>query len=680
MVTEAEAARRAEELRQAIQHHNYRYYVLDDPEIADAEYDALFRELRALEEEHPELATADSPTRRVGAEPLSAFAPAEHLIPMLSLANVFNENEFRAWDARVRRLSEREDVQYVVEPKIDGLAISLIYQDGVLVRGATRGDGARGEDVTQNLRTIPTVPLRLYAGNGVSVPQLLEVRGEVYMPKAAFERLNEVRAKNGESLFANPRNAAAGSVRQLDPKVTASRPLRIFLYALGMVEGIAFESHYQALDYLGKLGFPTTPDPRVCRGVEETVRACQGWAARREDLDFDIDGSVVKVDSIALQNALGFVGREPRWAVAYKFPAMQATTVVKDIIINIGRTGTVNPTAVLEPVEIGGVTVQRATLHNEDEIQRKDIRIGDTVVVQRAGDVIPQIVKVVPGGRTGAEREFQMPKVCPVCGSAIERAPGESMAYCTGAACQAQLKERVIHFASREAMDIEGLGEKLCVQLVDLGIVTDVGDIYCLTPAKLLGMERMAEKSAGNILEAIEKSKARPFDRVLYALGIRHVGSKTAEMLVNRFRSLDKLLAASTEEIAGIYGLGNVVGESVVIFLRQERNIEVIRKLREAGLRFQVDGEVSSVLPLSGLSFVITGRLAQYTRSQAEEALRALGAETGSSVTKKTSFLVVGEDPGSKLAKAQSLGVKILSEQGLQALLNGDKSALSGTE
>lgn len=680
MAWEAEAALRAEELRQAIQYHNYRYYVLDDPEISDAEYDALFRELRDLEEQHPELATPDSPTMRVGAEPLSAFVAVDHLIPMLSLANVFAESEFRSWDARVRRLSERDDVEYIVEPKIDGLAISLIYQDGVLVRGATRGDGARGENVTQNLRTVPTVPLRLYAGNGARVPELLEVRGEVYMPKTAFERLNELRAKNGESLFANPRNAAAGSVRQLDPKITASRPLRIFLYALGRVEGITFQSHYAALDYLSKLGFPTTPEPRTCRGVEETVKACQDWAARRADLDFDIDGAVVKVNNIALQNALGFVGREPRWAVAFKFPAMQSTTIVKDIIINIGRTGTVNPTAILEPVEIGGVTVQRATLHNEDEIRRKDIRIGDAVVVQRAGDVIPQIVKVIPGRRTGEESEFQMPGICPVCGSAIERAPGEAMAYCTGAACQAQLKERVIHFASREAMDIEGLGEKLCVQLVDLGLVTDVGDIYYLSLPKLLGMDRMAEKSAGNILGAIEESKARPFDRVLYALGIRHVGSKTAEMLVNRFRSLDALLAASTEEIAGIYGLGTVVGGSVVLFFRQQRNLEVIGKLRDAGLRFQMDGDVSAVLPLSGLSFVITGKLARYTRSQAEEALRALGAETGSSVTKKTSFLVVGEEPGSKLAKAQSLGVRILFEQDLQGLLNGDKSALAIAE
>jgi DNA ligase (NAD+) len=672
-MVESVAAARVEELRREISYHNYRYYAMDNPEISDGEYDALFRELKSLEELHPELVTPDSPTQRVGATPLAAFQPAEHLIPMLSLANVFQEDDFRMWDARVRKLAERDDLEYVVEPKIDGLAMSLTYESGLFVRGATRGDGARGEDVTQNLRTIPTIPLRLRDGE-VRIPELIEVRGEVYLPKKAFEKLNETRAAAGEGLFANPRNAAAGSVRQLDARITASRPLRFFAYALGRVEGISFATHFSALEYFTKIGFQTTPQPHICRGVEETVQACRYWLTHRSDLDFEIDGAVVKLNDINLQNALGFVGREPRWAVAFKFPAMQATTKVLNIIVNIGRTGTVNPTAVLQPVEIGGVIVQRSTLHNEDEIRRKDIRIGDTVVVQRAGDVIPQIVSVVESKRTGAEIEFEMPERCPVCGSAIEKAEGEAMSYCTGAACAAQLRERIIHFASREAMDIEGLGDMLGNKLVDLALVGDVGDIYSLTKEKLLTIERLGEKSATKLLEAIEGSIKQPFERLLYAIGIRHVGAKTAQMLAERFGGLDDLLAASEEDIAGIYGLGSVVAKSVKLFFSQGRNLEIIQKLRSAGLQFKVEEKKLNGRPLNGLSFVLTGKLESLTRGQAEESLRNMGAEVNGSVSKKTSYVVAGEDAGSKLTKARELGVIVLAEPQLQALLDGDLS------
>lgn len=656
-------------LRTQIGHHNYRYFIQDSPEITDAEYDALMRRLRALEEAHPELITADSPTQRVGGVASGDFAKVEHRVPMLSLSNAFSEEEVRAWERRVRRIVGDQTLEYTVEPKIDGLAIALHYEQGRFVRGATRGDGLVGEDVTNNLRAIAALPLRLEG----EAPAYLEARGEVYMLKREFARLNERRAEAGESRFASPRNAAAGSLRQLDPAITASRALRLFVYAVGRIEGVAFASHAETLAYLGDRGLPVVTGMRLVEGIDAAWAACQAWERERETLPFEIDGAVIKVNSIALQQELGAVGRDPRWAIAYKFAALQATTQVCEIMVTVGRTGSINPTAVLAPVVIGGVTVSRATLHNQNEVDRKDVRIGDTVVVQRAGDVIPEVVRVVLEQRPHLEpARWVLPERCPSCGSPIVREQGEAMAYCVAADCPAQREERIIHFASRGAMNIDGLGERLAQALVRAALVRDVADLYALSKEQLLQMDRLADKSADNLLQALEASKNRPLDRLLVGLSIRHLGTKGAETLAAAFRSIDALASADADEISRRAGVGPVIAVSVADFFARSHNQDLLRRLREAGVRLEVDGDDGQALPLDGQEFVLTGRLGSMTRGEAEAALKRLGARIGSAVTRKTSVVVAGEDAGSKLAKAQKLKVPIWTEEELLARLRAE--------
>ncbi len=668
--------RRVAELRATIDRGNYEYYILDNPTLSDAEWDAAMRELRAIEEAHPALVTPDSPTQRVGAAPLGAFATVTHPLPMLSLGNVFDEAGLREWAARVYRLTGRADgeIEFVVEPKIDGLAVALTYREGTFALGATRGDGETGEDVTPNLRTVRAIPLRLRDQPGDRFPpppRALEARGEVFLPRGAFEDFNRRRAEAGEPLYANPRNAAAGSVRQLDSRITGERPLRFFAYQIGWVEGERPpRSHWEGLMWLRALGFPLSPDIARYRTIDEVAARCQWWLERRDALDFEADGVVVKVDSTGLQEELGYVARDPRWATAFKFPPVQGTTRLREITINVGRTGALNPLAWLEPVGIGGVTVSRATLHNEDQIRRLDLKLGDWVVVERRGDVIPQIVKSIPERRDGSEREYEFPTACPACGSSVERVPGEAMSYCTNASCPAQLKERLAHWASRGALDIEGLGMERVVQLVDAGLVGDVADLYRLDRDRVVALERMAEKSTDNLLAALERSKERSLDRVIFGLGIRHVGERNARLLAGRFASLETMCAASLDELVAIPGFGAIVAQSVFDFCREERNAALIAKLGTVGVRTRREATpVVTGGPLAGKSFVLTGRLESLTRPEATARLEVLGATVAGTVTKKTDYVVVGADPGSKYDKAVKLGVEILDEAGLEELL-----------
>jgi len=662
-----EAKLRVEELRSQIAYHDYRYYVLDSPEISDAEYDELMQELRRLEEQYPALITPDSPTQRVSGQPVEAFGIVEHRVPLLSLANAFNEEELQAWHRRAANLVENEHFDMVCEPKIDGLAVALVYENGSLVQGATRGDGLRGENITQNLRTIRSLPLTV---RGDALPPRFEVRGEAYMTRRGFEQLNEERAEQGQPLFANPRNAAAGSVRQLDSRITARRPLDIFVYQLGWADGLTPESHWETMQWLGSLGFKINPNMARFHSLDEVARHCQQWVERRESLDYDIDGVVVKIDDLGLQRALGFVGREPRWAVAYKFPPTQATTRLLDIGVNVGRTGSLNPNAILEPVRVGGATVKLATLHNEDDIRRKDIRIGDTVIVQRAGEVIPQVVGPVVSRRTGQERVYSTPTNCPVCGTPVVRPEGEAMSYCPNRACPAQAFRFLTHFVSRGAMDIDGVGESLCLALLKEGLVEDPTDLYFLTKDQLLKLERLAEKSAQNVLDSIAGSKDRPLARLVFALGIRHVGSEMAEILAGHFGSLDALAEASVEELAAIPTVGPKIAESVHAWFQDDSNRRLVEKLRRAGVRLEAEAAAREG-PLSGLSFVVTGTLSRWSRNEAEGLIKSLGGAAGSSVTKKTDYLVAGESPGSKLQKAQQYGTKILGEEEFLQLVRG---------
>lgn len=664
---------RIDELRKLINYHNYRYYVLDSPEISDAEYDELMRELKRLEEEYPEFVTPDSPTQRVGAAPVEAFGVVEHPQPLLSLANAFSDEELDAWYRRASNLLGGRDTDFVCELKIDGLAVALTYVNGLFEVGATRGDGFRGENITQNLRTIKSIPLSVPK----EAPPRFEVRGEVYLSKAGFKKLNEERAKEGLPLFANPRNAAAGSVRQLDPRITAQRPLDIFIYGLGWAEGKAVpETHWEIMQYLKSLGFKINPNIALCQDIDE-VKAYYGkWVNEREELPYESDGVVVKINPIAFQTELGYVGREPRWAIAYKFPAVQGVTRLLDIGINVGRTGSLNPYAILEPVQVGGVTIKHAALHNEEDIHRKDIRIGDWVVVQRAGEVIPEVVEPIVSRRTGEEKIFYMPRQCPVCGAEVEKPEGEAMHRCTNAACPAQALERIKHFVSRGAMDIEGIGEKMSQALFEAGLVKDVGDIYYLTRDQLLSLERMADKSVSNILNSIERSKNRPLSRVIFALGITHIGEETAELLAEHFTSIDELARASREKLLEIPSIGPKIADSVLAFFRQEENRRIIRKLREAGVKLEAEKVEAKELPLAGLEFVITGRLQAFTRQEAEARIKALGGKAGSDVTRKTNYLVVGEDPGSKLVRAQALGIKTLTEAEFLELIKGAERKL----
>jgi len=669
--------RRIAELRGIINHHNYRYYVLDSPEISDAEYDELMKELRQLEAEHPEIVTPDSPTQRIGAPPVEAFGVVEHLRPLLSLANAFSYEELAAWHKRVSNLLGGRQFDLVCEPKIDGLAVALTYVDGLLVTGATRGDGYRGENITQNLRTIRSIPLSVPR----DAPPRFEVRGEVYLPRAGFKKLNEERAKEELPLFANPRNAAAGSVRQLDSSITARRPLDIFIYGLGWAEGKAVpDNHWEIMQYLKSLGFKINPNIALRHSLDEVEKYHESWGQTREKVPYEADGIVAKVNSIALQQELGTVAHEPRWAIAYKFPAVQGTTKLKDIGINVGRTGSLNPYAVLEPVRVGGVTISSAALHNEEDIHRKDIRIGDWVVVQRAGEVIPEIVEPIVSRRTGKEKIFHMPSRCPVCGSEVIKPEGEAMHRCTNAACPSQALEKIKHFVSREAMDIDGVGEKLCQALFEAGLIKDAADLYYLTKDQLLGLERMADKSAFRVLKSIEASKDRPLARAIFALGILHVGDQYAELLAEHFHSIDDLAEASQEELSTIPSVGPKIAENIVAFFRQKGNIQIIEKLKKAKVKLEKPEKVGEglapSLPLAGLEFVLTGKLESFSRPEAEAKIKALGGKAGSDVTRKTSYVVVGADPGPKLAKAEKLGIKTLSEAEFLELLNKAVSKL----
>ena len=707
-MADAATTERVQELREQLHRHNYLYHVLDAPVITDAEYDALFRELQTLEEANPDLADPGSPTQRVGAAPAPQFDEVTHPVPMLSLGNAFNEEELAAWRRRAAGMLERDDFAMVCEPKIDGLAIALTYESGRLTRAATRGDGVRGEDVTLNVRTIKSVPLVLQEPvhphpnplpsreRGFGIPPRMEVRGEVYFPRDAFRRMNEEREDAGEPLFANPRNAAAGSLRQLDPRITASRQLAIWVYQLGWAEDAETPpTHWETMQWLRNLGFRINPEIARFESTEEVAAYYDRWVRERDDKNYQTDGVVVKIDRLDYQRHLGFVGREPRWAIAWKFPAEQAVTRLLSIGINVGRTGALNPYAILEPVQVSGVTVKQATLHNEDDIRRKDIRIGDYVVVERAGEVIPQVVGPVAERRTGEETEFEMPALCPACNTGIVRDEGAAAHRCVNTACPAQRFERIRHFVSQAAMDIDGLGEKLVAQLLgshiacdletgqvyphlteELATIRDLPDIYGLTVEQLAAMERMGAKSAENLHAAIEASKQRPLPSVISGLGILHVGGETAELLARRFGSVERLMDATQEELEAVPGIGPIVAAGIASHFTNESNRSIVRRLGDAGVALESPegwdaAQVDGPMPFEGMRFVVTGRLEGFTRSQAESFIKERGGQVSGSVSKKTSYVVVGEEPGSKRDDAERLGVTILSEDELTALAEG---------
>ena len=673
-MTEQAAHERAAELRGLLEEHSHRYYVLDDPEVSDAEYDALINELRDLEEATPELRTPDSPTQRVGGTPLARFAPAKHLQPMLSLANARNEEELRAWLVRSERFLNKQgvedaEIRFVTEPKVDGLAISLLYEDGVLVRGATRGDGEVGEDVTQNLRTVKAIPLRIE-----DAPALLEVRGEAYLPRRAFAELNEQRAAAGEPTYANPRNTAAGSIRQLDPALTAARPLSMWSYSVGALEGISFDSQLEVLEWLREHGFKVNDDIERYEDLEAVVQACRAWEERREGLDFEIDGVVVKVDDLDLQRQLGVVGREPRGAIAWKFPPMTATTKLNRVSWNVGRTGHMVPFAELEAVQISGVTVRLATLHNEEDLKRKDVREGDEVIVTRAGDVIPRVVSPSPKAQRSKNRGPvpQPPAKCPACGTPTVKPEDGVWTICPNrASCPGQLFQSVKHFVSRGAMDIEGLGEKQAYRFLADGLIGSVADIYELEEEQLTGREGFGELSARNLLEAIERSKGQSFSRVLYGLGIPGIGFVNAKALTGQFRSMDALLTATPEDIEQTPGIGPILAQTIAETLSEESTRELIDRLRAHGLQMEEEGPAPEELdgPLKDRTLVLTGTLPNLTREDATERIEAAGGKVTGSVSKKTDYVVAGEDPGTKMAKAEKLGTEILDEDGLLGLL-----------
>jgi DNA ligase (NAD+) len=671
----AEVLRRAQRLRAQIAHHDYRYYVLDDPEIPDAEYDRLMQQLRELEAANPDIVTPDSPTQRVSGTPAAEFRPVKHGVPMLSIDNGFSEDDLRAFDRRVReRLGRDAEIEYAAEPKLDGLAVSLTYEHGALARAATRGDGTTGEDVTANVRTIRAVPLHLVG----ETPKVVEVRGEVFMPLKGFERLNARVAARGEKPFVNPRNAAAGSLRQLDARITAERPLDVYFYAVGRwSEGREPGSHVELLERLRSWGLKTCPEARLVRGIQGCLDYFREIGARRPKLPYQIDGVVYKVNARADQERLGYVARAPRWALAHKFPADEALATLRDVEFQVGRTGVLTPVARLTPVMVGGATVSNATLHNMDEIERKDVRIGDTVVVRRAGDVIPEIVRVVPERRPHHARAIRLPSHCPVCGSPVVRAEGEAAARCVGGfSCPAQRKESLRHFASRRALDIEGLGDKLVDQLVERGLVSAPSDLYGLDVTRLAELERMGEKSAANLVEAIAASRRTTLPRLLFGLGIPDVGEATAQALADHFGNLDALAAASSEALQEVPDVGPAVAASVHGFFHTAAHRRELERLRRAGLEWSERGaraERAPPRPLSGLTIVLTGTLSGFTREEASERLRALGAKVAGSVSAKTSYLVAGAEPGSKLDKARSLGVPVLEEAGLRELLAGRK-------
>lgn len=662
------AEKRVRELHERLNQYSYEYYVLDQPTVPDAEYDRLMQELIEIENAFPELRTPDSPTQRVGGQPSEAFQKVRHDIPMLSLANAFGEGDLRDFDRRVRE-SLNEEYSYVCELKIDGLAVSLTYENGVFVQGSTRGDGAIGEDITMNLRTIHSIPLRL------KEPVSIEVRGEAFMPKKSFEKLNREREERGETLFANPRNAAAGSLRQLDPKIAASRNLDIFLYGIGNSGNVNIQSHSEGLDYLDRLGFKTNKERRKCKDIEEVIQYIKEYTEKRSNLPYEIDGIVIKVDSLAQQEKLGSTAKSPRWAIAYKFPAEEVVTKLLDIELSVGRTGVVTPTAVLEPVRVAGTTVQRASLHNEDYIREKDIKIGDEVVIKKAGDIIPEVVRPIKERRKGEEKEFHMPGHCPECGSELVRLDGEVALRCINPKCPAQIREGLIHFVSRNAMNIEGLGEKVIAQLFREQLVKDVADIYQLTKDQLLQLDRMGEKSVSNLLKAIEDSKENSLERLLFGLGIRHVGAKAAKTLAVHFETLDRLMKADVEELTAIPEVGEKMADAVVTYFHQPEVLELIQELKEAGVNMEykgpkpVSGDQSSSY-FAGKTIVLTGKLEALTRNEAKEKIEALGGKVSGSVSKKTDLVIAGADAGSKLAKAREFDIEIWDEEKLLEELN----------
>ncbi|MFZ5595419.1 MAG: NAD-dependent DNA ligase LigA [Bacillota bacterium] len=657
--------KRAEELRKEIERHNYNYYVLDSPTITDAAFDSLMRELEAIERAYPDLATADSPTMRVGGAPSEGFATVRHPSPLLSLGNAFDDSELRDFDRRVRQGTGNMPVEYVTELKIDGLAVSLVYRNGFLERGATRGDGEFGEDITANIRTIRAVPLRLK-----TPVAMLEVRGEAYMPKDAFARLNQSREEAGEPLFANPRNAAAGSLRQLDPSVTASRQLSIFMYAVGVLEGVTLESHQAVLEYLKSQGFKVNPHYRVFDNIEGVIGYCREWQDARFELPYATDGMVVKVNRLDQQNMLGNTMKSPRWAIAFKYPPEQAKTVVEDIVPGVGRTGVITPTAILRPVRLAGTTVTRATLHNQDYIRDKDIRIGDTVIVHKAGDIIPEVLEVLKGERKGREIPYTLPANCPECGAEVVRPEGEAAVRCINRDCPARLREGLIHFVSRGAMDIAGMGPAAAAQLISAGLVKNIADLYRLRKEDLVALERMGEKSARNLLSAIEKSKQNPLHRLLYALGIRLVGERAAKILADKYGTMENIASASREDLMNTPEIGPGIAASIAEYFSDPENSRLVKELADLGLRMDSGKRPESKTPgvLDGKTVVLTGTLRRYTRQEAKELVESLGGRVSTSVSAKTHLVVVGDDPGSKYDKALKLGIETIDEEGLEKL------------
>jgi DNA ligase (NAD+) len=659
----AATIKRIKELRDLIKYHNKRYYQLDDPEISDFAYDHLMKELIELEERFPETDVSDSPSLRVGAAPLDKFSTVSHLTPMLSLANAFFEQDILDFDERIRRfLGADEKITFVVEPKLDGTAVNLFYGNGAFAVGSTRGDGEKGEDVTQNLKTIDSIPLTMKKGKESPVPERIEIRGEVYIEIESFKKLNKRRLKEGEQPFANPRNAAAGSLRQLDSRITARRPLEIFCYGIGLVTGKTFKRHWDVLQTLTRWGFRVNPHVKEAKNIHECIAYYHHIDKIRKELPYEIDGVVIKVDDIEIQERLGAVSRSPRWAIACKFAATQETTIIEDIRVHVGRTGALTPVAIMRPVRVGGVTVSRATLHNMDEIEKKDIRVGDTVIIQRAGDVIPEVVKVIESKRTGKEKKFIMPATCPECGSHVVRLEGEAAHRCIGLVCPAQIKEHITHFASRGGMDIEGLGDKMVAQLVDTKLIRDPADIYFLKKEKLLTLERMAEKSTNKLLAAIERSKTPPLEKFIYALGIRHVGEHMARVLAGSFITLDGLIAAAENDLLAIRDIGPEAASSITSFFSEQSNNRVIERFRKAGVK-PVEKSRPKDTRLEGKSFVFTGTLSKLTRNEAKQIVESLGASATDSVTKATDYVVAGESPGSKLEKARDSGIKIINEK-----------------
>lgn len=666
-----ETGKRIEELRKLINYHNYRYYVLDSPEISDAEYDRLMKELEELEKDHPELVTPDSPTQKVGAPPVEAFGTVEHTVPMLSLQNAMNAEELIEFDFRIKRFLKTDfDIEYVAEPKMDGLAVELVYEKGVFVRGSTRGDGYRGEDVTVNLKTVRSIPLTLRKLPYEELPEKLEVRGEVFLPLESFNRLNREREEQGETAFANPRNAAAGSLRQLDSSITARRPLDIFLYGIGEVTGKKFVTQWEILETFRMYGLKTNSLAAKCGNIHDAVDFFRKISARRNELPYEIDGIVVKINNLRLQDALGIISRSPRWAVACKFPPVQENSVIRDIIASVGRTGALTPVAILQPVKVGGVVVSRATLHNQDEVDRKDVRIGDTIVVQRAGDVIPEVVAVIKSKRPSGSSPYRLPEECPVCGAQVVKE--EAFHRCTNISCPAQVKESIKHFAGKDGMDIEGLGSKHIDQMVEKGLIRDAADLYYLSKEDILSLDRFADKSAQNIADSISKSRETTLQRLIYALGIRNVGSHTARVLAEEFGSLESLMSASYERLIEIRDIGPEVAGSISAYFAEERNRDLIGRLFKAGVSCR-RAEIFAGGRLEGKTFVLTGALESFTRSEAASRIEAEGGRVSGSVSRKTDYVVAGSEPGSKYDKAVELGIEILTEEAFIDLISPKK-------